>query len=116
VGEYPLATGKPAFFFEKKDHWPWSPIGEIANQANVHVNSFKEFEQAFASALVNGLPNLDSEIQQLRIAAQPFPGRAAEKIVEVVIHDFVSGTPLVDKTQITELAWENRPTSEPLWD
>ena len=116
LGEYPLATGKPAIFFEKEQHWPWSPIGKIASRANIHVHNFRDFEDVFEEFLEHGLPNLSAEIEELRKAAQPFPGLAADKIVEVVLNDFEAGTPLVDKASVTEVAWENRPGTEPSWD
>ena len=116
LGEYPLATGKPAIFFEKEQHWPWSPIGKIASRANIHVHNFRDFEDVFEEFLEHGLPNLSAEIEELRMAAQPFPGLAAQKIVEVVLNDFEAGTPLVDKGAVTEVAWENRPGTEPSWD
>lgn len=116
VGEYPLATGKPAVLFEKENHWPWSPIGKIASRANLRVHSFVEFEEVFEDFLEHGLPDLSSEITELRKAAQPFPGEAAAKIVEVILQDFESNTPLIDIASITEVAWENRPGTEPSWD
>jgi CDP-glycerol glycerophosphotransferase (TagB/SpsB family) len=116
LGEYPLATGKPAVFFEKQGHWPWSPIGKIASRANLHVHNFVEFEEVFEDFLEHGLPDFSSEIGELRTAAQPFPGEAAAKIVEVILQDFESHTPLVDIAAITEVAWENRPGTEPSWD
>jgi hypothetical protein len=116
LGEYPLATGKPTIFFEKDHHWPWSPIGKIASRASLHVHNFDEFNEAFEDFLEHGLPDFSTEIAELREAAQPFPGRAAEKIVAVILNDFESGTPLVDSALVAEVAWENRPGTEPSWD
>lgn len=116
LGEYPLATGKPTVFFENEAHWPWSPIGKIAARANIHVHNFDEFEEAYNDIFENGLPDFGNEIAELRQAAQPFPGEAAAKIVEVVLKDFEAQTPLVDKTKVTEVAWELKPEAEPAWD
>lgn len=116
IGEYPLATGRPAVFFEKENHWPWSPIGKIASRANIHVHNFDEFEDLFEEFQEHGLPDLSPEIEELRKAAQPFPGQAAVKIIEVILKDFEANTPLVDKASITDVAWENRPGTEPSWD
>ena len=116
IGEYPLATGKPALFFEKQNHWPWSPIGKIASRANIHVHNFVEFEEVFEDFLEHGLPDFSAEIAELRKAAQPFPGEAAEKIVEVILQDFELKTPLVNPASVTDVAWENRPGTEPSWD
>jgi hypothetical protein len=116
LGEYPLATGKPAIFFENDSHWPWSPIGKIAARANIHVQTFQEFEDVFQDISEHGLPDLSGEIAALQSAAQPYPGQAAAKIVEVVRHDFEAKTPLVNKALVTEVAWENKPGAEPAWD
>jgi len=116
LGEYPLATGKPAIFFENDTHWPWSPIGKIAARANIHVQTFQEFEDVFADIAEHGLPDFRHEIAALQSAAQPYPGQAAEKIVDVVRHDFKAKTPLVNKALVTEAAWENKPGAEPAWD
>ena len=116
LGEYPLATGKPAIFFENDAHWPWSPIGKIAARATIHVQTFQEFEDVFNDVAEHGLPDFSHEIAELQNAAQPYPGQAAAKIVEVVRHDFESKTPLVNKASVTEIAWENKPGAEPAWD
>lgn len=116
LGEYPLATGKPAFFIENPGHWPWSPIGGRASAANIHCADFEEFVAAFDSALVSGLPDFSEEIDSLRDAAQPYPGLAASKIIEVVVDDFTSGTPLVDKSTVTTTPWERLPGAEAAWD
>ena len=116
LGEYPLATGKPTVFFENEAHWPWSPIGKIAARANIHVHNFEEFVDAYNDIAKNGLPDFGDEIAELQKAAQPFPGEAAAKIVDVVLKDFQAQTPLVDKNRVTEIAWELKPEAEPAWD
>ena len=116
LGEYPIATGKPTIFFDKPDHWPWSPIGGLASAANIHVRDFAGFVEVFDAVTANGLPDFSSEIETLRDAAQPFPGEAATKIVEVVVADYEAKTPLVNKTLITETPWENLPGAEAPWD
>ena len=116
LGEYPIATGKPAIFFDKPEHWPWSPIGGLASAANIHVRRFEDFVSTFYAIEENGLPDFTSEIEVLRDAAQPYPGQAAEKIVEVVLADFEAGTPLVSKSLVTEVPWELKPGAEAPWD
>ncbi len=115
LGEYPIATGKPTIFFDKSEHWPWSPLGGLASAANIHVRDFAAFTEVFEEFTANGLPDYSAEIDTLQDAAQPYPGEAAKKIVEVILDDFESGTPLVDKSLIKELAWENRPGTEAPW-
>ena len=116
LGEYPLATGKPAIFYERAGHWPFSPIGELAAATTIRVHNFDEFKKAFKDFTADGLADRSREIAALRTAAQPYPGQAAAKIIEVVVADFQAKTPLVDKSVITEIPWENRPGTEPAWD
>jgi hypothetical protein len=116
LGEYPLATNKPSIYIENSDHWPWSPIGELAEKTNIHVSDFDEFVEAFESINENGLPDFTEEIETLRRAALPFPGQAGNKIVQVILEDFKAQTPLVDKSKITEVPWEARPGTEAPWD
>jgi hypothetical protein len=116
LGEYPLATGKPAIFIENPNHWPWSPMGELVAAANIKVHTFEEFTDAFNNIRKNGLPDYSRQIAALKTAANPHPGEAAAKIVQIVVADFEAKTPLVDKSKVTEVAWENRPGTEPAWD
>lgn len=115
LGEYPIATGKPTIFFDNPEHWPWSPLGGLASAANIHVRDFAEFTKVFEAISEHGLPDYSAEIDALRDAAQPYPGEAAKKIIEVVLEDYEAQTPLVDKSLITEIAWESRPGTEPPW-
>ena len=116
LGEYPIATGKPTIFFDKPDHWPWSPLGGLASAANIHVRNFEAFVEVFNAVTEDGLPDYSAEIETLRDAAQPYPGEAATKIIEVILDHFEKQTPLVNIGAITEIAWENRPGTEAPWD
>jgi len=116
LAEYPLATNKPGIFFENPEHWPLSDLGELAVRANIKVCTFAEFLEQFEAVRSSGLPDFARQISKLREVAQPFPGLAASKIVEVVLNDYSSGTELVDKSLVTETAWEKRAGSEPAWD
>jgi hypothetical protein len=116
IGEYPLIANKPGVFLENPNRWQFSPIGEIAVKANWRIKSFAEFADRFDEIRVHGLGDYSAAIEQLRHAASPYPGEAASRIIEVLAADFASETPLVDKSQITELAWEFGPDKEPLAD
>ena len=116
LGEYPLATNKPGVFLEKPEHWPLSDLGELAAQANIRVSNFEEFLEVYKDVSRNGLPDYSKQIAALRKAAQPYPGEASKKIVQVLLKDYESETPLVDKSLITQIAWENRLGTEPAWD
>jgi len=116
LGEYPLATNKPGIFFENGGHWVLSELGELAASANIRVSNFVEFVAAFSDVQINGLPDFSKQIAALRTVAQPYPGDAAKLIVDVVKNDYLAETPLVDKTLVTEIAWENQPGTEAAWD
>jgi hypothetical protein len=101
---------------ENPGHWQLSPLGELAADASIRINEFSEFEQVFEVAVSKGLPDRSEQIDALRKVAQPHPGESAARIIEVVIKDFDLQTPLVDKSLVTEIAWESRPSAEPAWD
>ncbi|MFM1995561.1 MAG: hypothetical protein RLZZ610_1078 [Actinomycetota bacterium] len=119
LGEYPLITKKPTIFFENKDHWKFTAIGELAAAASVKVSTFSELEDAISSARANGLPDKSHEIEQLAKASSPYPGEAARRILEQVYLDF-SGpngpTALINTGELTELPWELVPGREPFED
>jgi hypothetical protein len=116
LAEYPLATNKPGIFFENAGHWVLSELGELAASANMRVSNFVEFEAAFRAVQINGLPDFSKQIAALRTVAQPYPGDAAKLIVDIVKNDYLAETPLVDKSLVTEIAWENQPGTEAAWD
>jgi len=116
IGEYPLVANKPAVYLENKNHWKFSPIGEIAVEANWRSSEFSEFVERFDEIRKNGLGDYSAQIARLRAAASPYPGESAARIIEIVANDFAAETPLVDKSKITELAWEFGPDREPLVD
>ena len=119
LAEFPIATGRPAVFIEHQGHWHFSPIGEMAANAAVRLNSFEEFAEGFEFIREAGLPDRAAEIEQFRLAANPFAGEVSSRIIELVAADAVSGVggtlpPLVDASLITETAWESQPGREPL--
>lgn len=121
LAEYPLATGKPAIYLENQGHWDFSPIGELAAAANVCLSNFDEFVAGYEFIREAGLPDRAAEIEALRQAACPYPGKTAERIVELVIEHASSGPggslpALIDPTEPTDLAWEFQPGREPQVD
>jgi CDP-glycerol glycerophosphotransferase (TagB/SpsB family) len=119
LGEYPLITKKPTIFFENKDHWKLTVIGELAAAASVKVSTFSELEDAISSARANGLPDKTKEIEQLAKASSPYPGEAAKRILEQVYLDFAGPngpTTLINTGELTELPWELVPGREPFED
>ena len=87
IAEYPLVTGKPTIFFEKPEHWSFTPIGEIAAASSVRVSDFGSFEAAVEAAVAGHMPDRWSEIATLQAAASPYPGEAAARIVDIVRDD-----------------------------
>lgn len=116
IGEYPVITGKPGVYLENTGHWQFSPIGEIAVEANWRIGSFAEFVDHFDEIRAHGLGDYSAAIERLRGAASPYPGESAGRIIEILASDFAAQTPLVDKSSITEVAWELLPGREPLVD
>ena len=119
LAEYPIATGKPAVFIEHQGHWHFSPIGELAANSAVRLNSFEEFVDGFEFIREVGLPDRSAEIEDLRLAANPYAGQVASRMIEIVAADSVSGPGgslpvLVNSALITETAWELQPGREPL--
>lgn len=88
IGEYPLVTGKPAIFWEKSNHWDFSPLGKIAAESTVTVHSMAEVEQAISQAQSGTLPDRTRQIQALVTAVRPQPASAAQTIIELVAKDY----------------------------
>ena len=117
LGEYPLVTGKPGVFLEKPDHWQFSPLGELAAEANIRVAAGTPIASVLAAAMKTGLPPRDAQIAALREAASPHPGQSAKLIVETIAGDFAAGpSRLVNPADIKTVAWEHRPGAEPQVD
>jgi len=116
IGEYPLVTGRPSVFLENRGHWEFSPLGEIAAEANIRLTSMDAFEQLLDEVRTQGLPDRTEQIAALRSAASPYPGQAARRIVETVAADSAAGTPLVDKSLVRRIPWELREGREPQVD
>jgi hypothetical protein len=84
IAEFPFVTKRPAIFWEKPDHWAFTPLGELAAATSIRVSDFAGFESALKKAIEWGLPNRSTEIDALFAAASPYPGKAAEKIIEQI--------------------------------
>ena len=77
IAEFPLATGKPTVFMEKTAHWPFSPLGEIAAEANIRVPDMAGFLDVFEQIRRDGLPDRSSGIAELQRVAAPETSRCA---------------------------------------
>lgn len=87
LAEYPLVTGRPAIFWEKPEHWDFSPLGLRAAETTVTVHSMSEVERAIEQAREGALPDRTAEIQNLVNAVRPQPHSAAEAIIDLIVKD-----------------------------
>jgi hypothetical protein len=89
LAEYPLAIGRPAIFLERQDHWPFTELGALARTANIGITELDEFERLVDQVQAGGsLPYRADEIASLRAQALPYPGKAAELILDAVLADW----------------------------
>ncbi|MDH6422480.1 hypothetical protein [Aurantimicrobium minutum] len=88
IAEYPLVTGKPAIFWEKSEHWEFSPLGNIAAASTVTVHTCAEVLDALGQAQSDTLPSRSEQIQALVAAVRPQPATAAHTIIDLVAKDF----------------------------
>lgn len=116
LGEYPLVTGRPALFFENDGHWDFTETGKLAAESSVIIKTFSEFEQAVRHARESSLPDRSNQISKLIEASSPNPGESAKQILEIIHRDFVSDSPLIDKSKIKQTPWELVPGREPFED
>ena len=118
LAEYPLLTERPAIFLENPDHWEFNAVGELAAACNVRISSVGEFTQMMRAQIQNPkpFPDFTHQIEQLRAVADPYPGKTAAVICDIVKRDFASSSGLVDPDIIKTPAWENRPGREPQAD
>ena len=114
LAEWPLATGNSTIFLENPEHWKLSQIGELSAATTYKISAVAELDGALA-AIDSGLDR-KAEIAALSKAAMPNPGKTAQKILEAVLAEFESSSPLVDVAAITEIPWELQSNREPLGD
>lgn len=87
IAEYPLVTGKPAIFWEKPDHWAFTPLGVLAADTTLRVTNMTEFDEAVAAVRSHTAADRSSQIAALRDTVSPHPGQAARLIVDAVRAD-----------------------------
>jgi carbohydrate kinase (thermoresistant glucokinase family) len=94
-----MAAGQP---LTDQHRWPWLQAVGAVLAADAGVVACSALRRTYRD--------------RLRAAASPYPGESAARIIEIMANDFAAATPLVDKSKITELAWEFGPDREPLVD
>jgi CDP-glycerol glycerophosphotransferase (TagB/SpsB family) len=87
IAEYPLVTRKPVIFWEKEDHWEFSPLGKIARDSAYAVSTITEVRHAVNLVQKGQLPSRTLEIQKLIDAVRPAQASAAAAIVSLVKQD-----------------------------
>jgi hypothetical protein len=88
IAEYPLVTNKPVIFWEKPEHWEFSPLGKIAKETANTVTSMDEVIQSIEQVIAGTLPAKQVEIEALIKAVRPTKTSAADAIVGLVLDDF----------------------------
>jgi hypothetical protein len=92
IAEYPLVTHKSVIFWEKPDHWKFSPLGKIAKETAHSVSSMEDVSQLLELVKIGKLPAKDTEIQALIKAVRPGKTSAATAIVSLVLGDYASAS------------------------
>jgi CDP-glycerol glycerophosphotransferase (TagB/SpsB family) len=87
IAEYPLVTQRSVIFWEKPDHWKFSPLGNIAKATAHTVSSVDEVIHSVELAKTGKLPDRALEIEDLIKAVRPVRSTAAKAIVELVLKD-----------------------------
>ena len=88
IAEYPLVTHKSVIFWEKLDHWKFSPLGKIAKETAHSVSSMEDVSQLLELVKTGKLPAKDTEIEALIKAVRPVMTTAAKAIVRLVLDDY----------------------------
>ena len=89
LAEYPLCTGRPAIFLERKNHWKLTPLGKLSRRASIRIRKFAEFKRIMQEVVAGGtLPSRKTEIAELAKASLPQPGASARRVLEVVLADW----------------------------
>jgi CDP-glycerol glycerophosphotransferase (TagB/SpsB family) len=90
IAEYPLVTRKSVIFWEKPDHWEFSPLGKIAAATTHTVSSMAQVTEALELAKAGTLAPKVQEIDALIKAVRPGKTSAATAIVSLVLGDYTS--------------------------
>jgi hypothetical protein len=88
IAEYPLVTHKSVIFWEKADHWKFSPLGKIAQETAHTVSSMAEVIQALELTRSGKLSSKQAEVDVLIKAVRPVKTTAAKAIVSLVLNDY----------------------------
>jgi hypothetical protein len=75
-------------FWAKQGHWEFSPLGKIAAETSVTVNTAEQVFAAVEQVRLGTLPAKADEIQALIKAVRPAELSAAKAIVGLVLEDY----------------------------
>jgi hypothetical protein len=85
-----LVTRKSVIFWEKPDHWEFSPLGKIAADTTHTVSSIEQVVSGLELAKAGKLAPKEQEINALIKAVRPGKTSAATAIVSLVLNDYAS--------------------------
>ena len=88
IAEYPLVTRKSVIFWEKPEHWEFSPLGKIAAQTAHLAVTFEQVVHSLELAQAGELIPKELEIEALIKAVRPGKTSAATAIVGLVLEDY----------------------------
>jgi hypothetical protein len=88
IAEYPLVARKSVIFWEKGDHWEFSPLGETAKKTSHTVSSFEQVQSTIELVRAGNIQDKTEEIEELIRAVRPSQHSAANEIVGLVLSDF----------------------------
>lgn len=88
IAEYPLVTRKSVIFWEKPEHWEFSPLGKVAELTAHKATSFTEVLSFLELAEKGSLEPKEQEIEALIKAVRPGKTSAATAIVQLVLGDY----------------------------
>jgi CDP-glycerol glycerophosphotransferase (TagB/SpsB family) len=94
IAEYPLVTNKSVIFWEKPEHWEFSPLGKIAAETAHVASSMEDVVRALELTQAGKLMPKEAEIKALIKAVRPGKTTAAKAIVDLVLGDYTSKAPL----------------------
>lgn len=88
IAEYPLVTRKSVIFWEKEEHWDFSPLGHLAQTTAHTVATFDQVHETIQQIREGKIQDKSPEIEALIRAVRPGPLGAANEIVSLVLDDY----------------------------
>jgi hypothetical protein len=94
LAEYPLCTGRPVIFLERKNHWKLTALGKLSRKASIRIRKFGEFRSISYQLMAGSkLPDRSQAIHDLAAASLPQPGATADRVLQAVLEDWGATAP-----------------------